>query len=633
MNILIIKTGALGDVVRTSFIAQALKEKNRFIPTTLYWLTDKKAAPFFINNVYVNKVVSIQSKKDTDKLKNIFFDLIINLEEGEDLCKLASNLSHKRLVGFYYKNGGIFPTHSTKEWYDMSAIGKKPQNDILKKKNKKTHRQIMAEIVGVEDYKKYQPFLRLTSQQRKFARDFFRRHNLNRTELIIGINIGGAERWPKSLSVQKTVSLIDSLNKKYKAKFLLFGGPNEVEQNNQIIARSNVPIILTGCGNDLLEFPALISTCNLFITTDSLGLHLSLALKRKTICLIGPTSSAEIEMYGLGEKVVAKSKEVCTYRNATEKCMNSINLSEVFLAVERLLQRKITLLITAYKEPNIREAIEAALNQKTGYNYEILISVPDKETIEIVKKYSSKDKRITIFKDPGKGKSYALNLIFSNLNTDILILTDGDVYTSNNTVEDIANIFLDPEIGCVSGRPVPQEDKSKKYGYWANFLFDAAHKIRKKAHESDSFLECSGYLFAFRKQFIQKIPIDVAEDTVIPFIFWGKGYRIGYVETAEVFVKNANNLKDWIKQKIRTHKSHGRLSRYVDIITTSKVKSFKLESRGFFQLMRYPTNLQELLWTFELAAARLYTWIRFFLDTHIFDRHYNDSWERIESTK
>jgi len=632
MNMLIIKTGALGDVVRTSFIAQALKEKNRFKETNLYWVTDEGAKPLFINNVYVDKVFSIQNKEEIDSLKNLFFEIVINLEEDTEICEFVSSLDYKELRGFYYKDGAILPTPSTKEWYDMSELGKKPQNDILKRKNKKAHRQIISEIVGIKDNKRYEPFLRLTKKQRKFSEDFLRWHNLSKFDLIIGINTGSADRWPKHLSVKKTVSLINKISKKYRAKFILFGGPYEVERNREIISKSNALIIDTGCGNNLIEFPALISVCNLFITTDSLGLHLALALKRKTIVLVGPTSASEIDMYGLGEKVIAKSPCTCCYKSNC-KSMEKIDLEEIFSVTKKLLKQKITLLITAYKEPKVSKAIEAALNQKTNYDYEIIVSVPDKETIEIVKEYSKKDKRVRLFEDPGKGKSYALNLAFSEIKTDILILTDGDVYISENSVEEIVKLFSDPEIGCVSGRPFPYETRTNRYGYWANFLFDAAHRIRKKADKLNAFIECSGYLFAFRKENINSIPLDVAEDTVIPYIFWGKGYKIGYCDSAKVYVKNASNIKDWIRQKIRTHKSHGKLGEYVDIQTTPKIKSFRTEFKGVVWLAKYPQNFKEFFWTIELALSRFYTWGKFFLDTHFFDRHYTDAWERIESTK
>jgi heptosyltransferase-2 len=627
MKILVIKIGALGDVVRTTFIAQALKDKYKKLKPEIYWITQKNAKDLFINNPYVNHLILKENKRSLDK---VYFDLIINLEEDLETVQFAKSLKHKDFIGFTLKNGQISPTPSIKEWFNMSALGPKPQNDILKKKNKKPHRQIISEIIGV-DSKKYEPFLRLTDEQRKIAHDFLRRYNFSKTEIIIGINTGSADRWPKQLSIKKTSQLIDKIVKKFNAKILLFGGPNEIERNKEIIKQSKSHIIDTGCGNNLLEFPALISLCSIFITTDSLGLHIALALKRKTICLIGPTSSAELDMYGLGEKIVAKSRCLCCYKHNCQS-MKKIDINQIIKSLEKLSKIKITLLITAFKEPLIGKAIKSALNQ-THKDFEIIVSAPDNETLNIAKKYAKKDSRIKIFKDPGKGKSFALNLIFSKIDTDIIVLTDGDVHISSNTIEEISNLFFDPEIGCATGKPVPIEKKNTKYGYWANFLFDAAHRLRKTAFENNDFIECSGYLFAFRKKFIQRIPLDVAEDTVIPYMFWEKGYKIGYAEKSEVYVKNVDNWKDWVKQKTRTSKAHETLHKYVDIKTTPRVKSFKNEAKGIFWALRYPKLLKEFFWTINLILARFYMWGLVWLDTKFRKKHYGDAWDRVESTK
>lgn len=631
MKILIIKKEALGDVLRTSFIAQALKYKYNNENPKIFWLTSDKAKDFFINNNYVDKIII---SEEQNKIKNINFDLVINLEESKEDCKFTSSLNAKKIIGaFLNNNGKIDYTKESSYWFDMSRISKfkKDRADFLKKKNKKTHRQIISEIIGIENYKKYEPFLRLTDSQRKIAREFFKKYSLSKSDLIIGINTGAADRWPKDLPIGKTVELIENLYKKYKAKILLFGGPNEIKRNKEILKLIKSPIIDTGCGNDLVEFPALISVCNLVITTDSLGLHVALALKRKTICLIGPTSLSEIDMCELGEKVIADSKDVCSYKTETN-CMSKIDLKEVEEKINKLLEQKITLLITAFKEPKtIGKAIESAINQKTSREYEIIVSAPDSETLEVAKKY--KNKNLRIFKDPGKGKSYALNLIFKKLNTDFLILTDGDVFISDNVVETFSNLFLDQEIGCAGGRPIPIENKNTKFGYWANFLFDSAHKLRQNAFEQNRFIECSGYLFAFRKNFIHKIPLDVAEDTIIPYLFWQRGYKIGYSSESRVYVKNADNWKDWIAQKIRTSKAHETLYKYVDTKITPRVKTFKTEAGGLFQLFNYPENLKQFWWSVLLGLSRAYMWAKVFYDTKFNKKNYQDAWKRVESTK
>ncbi len=630
MNILVIKTGALGDVVRTGFIAQALSDKYRNKDPRIFWITDEKAKAFFINNPYVHSVINSKNK---ERIRHLFFDLIINLEEDEENARFVSSLNHGKILGiFLNKKGKIEYTESSAEWFDMSLVsvlGKKSA-DEKKIQNKKTHRELISQIIGVNS-SNYEPFLRLNKNQRQIVKDFLRRYNLSRVDLIIGINTGAADRWPKALSVKKTAKIIDEIYKKYSAKILLFGGLNEIDRNREIIKISKSPIIDAGCGNDLMEFPALISVCSFFITTDSLGLHISLALKRKTICLIGPTSNSEIDMYGIGEKILAKSDCVCCYKRDC-KSMDKIDTNSVVSSVSKLIGENIAIVINAFNEPNIGKSIEAALNQKTSKNYEIFVIAPDEKTLDIARRYSQENKKIKILIDPGKGKNYALNIAFEKIDTDILILTDGDLTIGENVVEEMSKLFSDPEIGCMSGRPVCLEDKKTKYGYWANFLFESAHRIRKKAFDSNSFIECSGYLFSFRKNKINKIPLDVAEDTYIPYVFWQKGYKIGYSEEAKVFVKNPNNLRDWIKQKKRTIKSHEKLHRYVDVKTTPRVKNFKNEAKGLTWLLRYPGNLAELSWSFELAFLRAYLWLIAHLE-YKFKIEYTDAWERVESTK
>lgn len=628
MNILIIKIGALGDVVRTSFIAQALKDKYIERNVKITWVTSELGGNFFKNNKYVDRVVEESERRN---LVNEKFDMVINLEEDTESCEVASKIDSRYKIGFLLEKGKVVPTKSTKEWFDMSALGKKPENDKLKKANKKSHRQILGEIIGV-DWKKYEPHLRIDLKQRKIAEDFMRVHNLERNDFIVGFNTGSADRWPKALPVDKTIKLMEKVYKETGAKILIFGGPKEIERNREIIKKVKCPVIDTGCGNNLLEFPALISICKVFVSTDSLGLHISLGLKRKTVSLIGPTSANEIDMYGIGEKIITKSKDLCSYKTKSN-AMDKIDIKEVAKAVKNLKEDKVSFVITGFKEPNIGKAIVAAMNQENCGDYEIIVSAPDEDTLKIAREYAKKDKRIKIFKDPGKGKSFALNKLFKEIDCDIIVLTDGDVHVSKNSLKEILETFKDPIVGAVTGRPVPFEDKREKYGYWANFLFEAAHDIRKRAFKRRGFIECSGYLFGFRKKKIEKIPLDVAEDTYIPYIFWGLGYEIGYAEKAEVYVKNARDWKDWITQKTRTSKAHETLEKYVNTKQIPRVKNFSNESKGIKLLFSYPSGPKEFFWTVQLIFARGYMWMKVFKDTKVSEKHYQDGWERIESTK
>ena len=222
---------------------------------------------------------------------------------------------------------------------------------------------------------------------------------------------------------------------------------------------------------------------------------------------------------------------------------------------------------------------------------------------------------------------------------DILILTDGDVYVSNNAVKAMLKQFEKQCIGCVSGRPRSVNSRNDKYGYWSHFLVDVgAHEIsRKYRYEKGKFIETTGYLFGFRN-LIQEIPTDVAEDTIIPYHIYNLGYLIGYAEDAEVYVKWPTNFKDWMKQKKRAADAHTKLTKYVKDFPS--VKSFSGEIiAGFLYLPKifsYPKSFRELIWTLELFPVRLYMWASLYFDLHFKKKSYSDGWREnleVESTR
>ena len=100
---------------------------------------------------------------------------------------------------------------------------------------------------------------------------------------------------------------------------------------------------------------------------------------------------------------------------------------------------KISIIITSFNEPRLKNCIGSIIKQTIKNNFEIVVVAPDKEAEKLVKHYSKIHKKIAYFKDPGKGKSNALNLLFKNFKFlgDILIFTDGDVTLDKNAITEI----------------------------------------------------------------------------------------------------------------------------------------------------------------------------------------------------
>jgi len=296
----------------------------------------------------------------------------------------------------------------------------------------------------------------------------------------------------------------------------------------------------------------------------------------------------------------------------------------------------ISIIITGYKESEtIGKAIESFVKQDIKEDYELIAAAPDVETGKEIKKYEEKYEKVKYFKDKGEGKMGALHELFREAKGEILILSDGDVFVSDNSVNKILEKFKDSKVGCVSGRPVSLNSKENKMGYWSHLLCDAgAHLTRKERSEKGEYITCSGYLFAFRNK-IKEFPKDVPEDAYIPFWFFRKGWKVGYVEDAEVYVKYPDNISEWMEQKKRIAKAYENYKNVtVDGEKSPVMKSFLKEMiEGPRKAFGYFKNFREFVWTLELIPVRGYMWFLSFYESRVKGKKHGDKWKRVESSK
>ncbi|MBI2651791.1 glycosyltransferase family 9 protein [Candidatus Woesearchaeota archaeon] len=312
MRILIIKLGAIGDVIRTTSMLPALKEK--YNGCKIDWAAKKVSFDILKNNAFINKIFLIEDAKEI----NEFYDMVISLDDEYDACLLASKINTKKIVGACLKDGKRAYTEDASLWFDMGIISRfgKEKADKLKAENKKTYQEIMHSMLNLE-YKKQEPILVLSRNELEFSKKFAKENNIKKNETIIGINTGAGGRWQdKKLSINETAELIDKLNKNIvDAKLLLFGGPEEKERNEKIKQLIKTGIIDAGTDNSLMEFVSLVNLCDILITSDSLALHIGTALKKKIVAFFAPTSPSEIELYGRGIKILPKKGCVCCYKS------------------------------------------------------------------------------------------------------------------------------------------------------------------------------------------------------------------------------------------------------------------------------------------------------------------------------
>ncbi|MFW6082828.1 MAG: glycosyltransferase [Chloroflexota bacterium] len=292
----------------------------------------------------------------------------------------------------------------------------------------------------------------------------------------------------------------------------------------------------------------------------------------------------------------------------------------------------VSVIITAFREAEtVGKAIDAFLEQLPEEG-EILVVCPDPETTLVVDGYAAETFPVRHVGDPQRGKPTAVNAGLEAARKEIVVLSDGDVVVDSSSLESLLSLFHHREVGAVTGRPVSVNARDTLLGYWSHLLTDTIHHMRLVRDRKGQFLLCSGYLFAFRKMLVDRVPEDaLAEDAVISHRVAQAGYRNRYAPQARVYVRYPTTYGDWLRQKVRS--AGGYAQKYVRE-SPFRMRSAWLELKtGTRMALQYPQNAREVLWTLLLFVARLHLWLLVLIKVRILRRPLGALWQRVESTK
>lgn len=297
---------------------------------------------------------------------------------------------------------------------------------------------------------------------------------------------------------------------------------------------------------------------------------------------------------------------------------------------------RLSVIITAFREPRtVGPAIESFLAQ-VPEDAEILVVSPDPATISVVDEYAARDPTVRHVADPQRGKPTAVNAGLAAAEGEIVVLSDGDVLVAEDALAPLLEPFEEPEVGAVSGHPISVNRRDNVLGYWSHVLTDGIHRMRlardrKVRGGKPQFLLCSGYLFAFRAELIEKVPADaLAEDAVISHRIAQQGARIRYAPDARVYVRYPTTYSDWLNQKVRS--AGGYAQRYVRG-SPYRMRSAWLEARSAWRALVYAETFQELGWSVLLLLARVHLWLLVLIKVRLLRRPLEKLWTRVESTK
>lgn len=333
-RVLIIKFAAAGDVLRTTSVLPAIHQKHS--NANVYWITAKNAAPMFQNNSLVNFVLT-EPAEYLPLLDIVEFDAVYNLEADSYSSLLTAKARAKEKFGFTQTKENIVRPINPEagEWFMMGI------NDRLKKENSKTYFQQIYSICKLNS-PVVPPALFLSQAESELTEHFRTRYSLGTYKRVIGINTGSGKRWPlKKWGFESYCELLEKLHNAHpEVALVLFGGPEEVEFNQDLKTKLSFEIIDAGTDNSLRKFFALIDAVDILLTPDSLAMHVGIALHKNVVVYTGPTSSAELDVFGKGAILHADLPCLVCYLNECDKttnCMNSLSVEQMYTAISKYL--------------------------------------------------------------------------------------------------------------------------------------------------------------------------------------------------------------------------------------------------------------------------------------------------------
>ena len=274
-KVLLIKLGAMGDVLRTTPLLPLIKKK--YPNCHLTWLVKEESRELLKTNKEIDRVLPY-SYLNILRLQQEKFDILINLEISAEATLLANTVKAKEKLGYYFhESGNPSPFNKASEFY-LNRV----YSNQINKANRKTYQEMMAEIAEL-NYEKLPYALSATEE---YSESFSQMHGLTKKDKLLGINIGSSKRWPSKAWHPDLVLEFSKRMSKEGYKILLLGGPEEQESLPMLhrkLSKERVPAMTNNPENTLQQFLSLVNRCNILVTADSLALHIAIGLKKTSL--------------------------------------------------------------------------------------------------------------------------------------------------------------------------------------------------------------------------------------------------------------------------------------------------------------------------------------------------------------
>ena len=213
-----------------------------------------------------------------------------------------------------------------------------------------------------------------------------------------------------------------------------------------------------------------------------------------------------------------------------------------------------TLMICAYNEEDVvAEKMENTLAldyPKDKFRIMWVTDGSNDRTNELLAAYPEVD---IVFSPERRGKTAALKHGLQELKTRYVAFTDANTMINPTAMREIARLFMDPTVGCVSGeKRVAAKTSGEMAAEGEGIYWRYESTLKRWDSELYSAMGAAGELYAIDPTLVREVPNEaLLDDFMMSMLIVNEGKRIAYTPDAYALEYGSADLKEESKRKRR----------------------------------------------------------------------------------
>ncbi|HTN43415.1 MAG TPA: glycosyltransferase family 9 protein [Nitrospiria bacterium] len=341
-RILIIKLGAVGDVIHTLPVLETLR--NSFPKAHIGWAVEGAAAPVLKGNPALSELIPLERKKLRGVSGLVYFRRWLRSlrEKKFDTALDPHNLFKSGVIA--YGSGAALRIGFQKFREGNFLFTNRRVQPDPRHRHAVEKYLCLLEPLGIQETQWVVRFpLGWGPQDEDRIGRFWTAEGFDRPGVehdgVVAINPGAS--WPsKRWMPERYARVADRLVKEHGIRILILWGPDERPLAERI-ARSMGEKAVIAPETDLKQLTALIKRCRLLVTGDTGPLHIAAALGVPTVSLFGPSDPDRNGPYGRDHAVVRSPIPPATHwekKEIGDHWMSAIPVEAVLEAAKKRLE-------------------------------------------------------------------------------------------------------------------------------------------------------------------------------------------------------------------------------------------------------------------------------------------------------